>query len=286
MNQKYIILSLLLVLTIGVVAFNYANQLTALFAEGTVPNPGHPLNQIEGSENLATKAYVDDAIAGVSGSSHWTANGTNIYNSNSGNVGIGTVSPSAKLEVDGNIIASNPTAANHVATKDYVDNLAELTWPDGGQPGDTLIMGVTGPFWNSPLTWDPIIANRKTAFDCDQIGGTVFDTGGGKTICRYPGSDIPAGWTQAANWQRYSPASFGGDSCGWHMSTGPSTFANQTATLHSGGDIISGSVYGACTGDTAYWWSSEEVWESGVMAYALLSHTENTPTSRVEIGIY
>ncbi|MBU1251975.1 MAG: hypothetical protein KJ905_00740 [Nanoarchaeota archaeon] len=41
-----------------------------------------------------------------------------------GNVGIGTaagVTPSAKLEVNGNIIASVPTASNHVATKGYVD---------------------------------------------------------------------------------------------------------------------------------------------------------------------
>jgi len=40
---------------------------------------------------------------------------------NSGNVGIGTVSPNAKLHVAGNIIASSPTADNHVATKGYVD---------------------------------------------------------------------------------------------------------------------------------------------------------------------
>jgi len=38
-----------------------------------------------------------------------------------GNVGIGTTAPSAKLEVAGNIIASNPVSGNHVATKDYVD---------------------------------------------------------------------------------------------------------------------------------------------------------------------
>jgi len=39
-----------------------------------------------------------------------------------GNVGIGTTNPGAKLEVSGNIIASDPTADNHVATKAYVDS--------------------------------------------------------------------------------------------------------------------------------------------------------------------
>lgn len=52
----------------------------------------------------------------------WTAWNT-IMNANSGNVGIGTLSPTAKLHVSWNIIASTPTASNHVATKGYVDNI-------------------------------------------------------------------------------------------------------------------------------------------------------------------
>lgn len=48
-----------------------------------------------------------------------TVTGTSTF---TGNVGIGTASPGAKLEVNGNIIASTPTADNHVATKGYVDD--------------------------------------------------------------------------------------------------------------------------------------------------------------------
>lgn len=60
----------------------------------------------------------------------YLAGGTNRYgiyttgeqnNYFSGNVGIGTPTPGAKLEVAGNIIANSPTAANQVATKGYVD---------------------------------------------------------------------------------------------------------------------------------------------------------------------
>lgn len=109
----------MLVLTAGIITTNYANQLGALFAEGAAPNPGHALGEIEGGNDLATKTYVNDALSGISGS-NWIVSGSNIYRS-SGNVGIGTASPTAKLHVNGNIIASNPTAANHVATKDYVD---------------------------------------------------------------------------------------------------------------------------------------------------------------------
>ena len=39
----------------------------------------------------------------LSTTSTWTANGTNQYNALSGNVGIGTTSPSQKLDVSGNI---------------------------------------------------------------------------------------------------------------------------------------------------------------------------------------
>jgi len=38
-----------------------------------------------------------------------------------GNVGIGVTAPTVKLQVAGNIIAVDPTAANHVANKTYAD---------------------------------------------------------------------------------------------------------------------------------------------------------------------
>ena len=53
----------------------------------------------------------------VPGTGLWLANGNDIYNSNSGNVGIGTTSPAAKLEVantQADIIINSTTAGNSV----------------------------------------------------------------------------------------------------------------------------------------------------------------------------
>jgi hypothetical protein len=54
-----------------------------------------------GSTHATTKSYVDSLLAGGSGSTvgYWSMNGANINNSNSGNVGIGTAAPSAKLDI-------------------------------------------------------------------------------------------------------------------------------------------------------------------------------------------
>jgi hypothetical protein len=66
------------------------------------------------TDHAATKSYVDSTIGGGSGSTvgYWTMNGTNISNSNTGNVGIGTTAPVAKLDVNGVIKGTILASAN------------------------------------------------------------------------------------------------------------------------------------------------------------------------------
>ena len=47
--------------------------------------------------HAATRGYVNSTVAGSA--SKWITSGTNIYNANSGNVGIGTTNPTGKLEI-------------------------------------------------------------------------------------------------------------------------------------------------------------------------------------------
>lgn len=75
-----------------------------------------------GTENYLTKFTGSEEI----GSSA-------LYEDESGNLGIGTTSPGAELDVNGNIIALAPTDNNHVATKEYVDALSDDILTDTAQ---------------------------------------------------------------------------------------------------------------------------------------------------------
>lgn len=133
------------------------------------------------------------------------------------------------------------------------------------------------------LTWPGLIHNVN---DCQTIGGTIFDTGNG-TICRYPNGEIPEGWTQANDWQRYS-GGWGGDACGRHKSTGPTTWSDAPPIEYAAGSYVLHTPNLDCTSLNSYYWydfdaSVQMMKASKVRSYAM---DANPSSSRVEVGIY
>ncbi len=87
-----------------------------------------PKGTIVFDKDLNVMKYWDGTfwqpMNGGSGSSQWTTYGSGIYNSNSGNVGIGVSIPSAKLEINGTFKLTDGTeGVNKVLTSD-ADGLA------------------------------------------------------------------------------------------------------------------------------------------------------------------
>ena len=85
-------------------------------------NPAYNLD-VSGNINFSGNLYKNGNIYGLTGSSgnsSWTVSGNNIYNNNSGNVGINTSTPAYNLDVSGNANVSQTMTANSFnSSSDY-----------------------------------------------------------------------------------------------------------------------------------------------------------------------
>jgi len=110
-------------------------------------------------------------------SSQLKVNGNSLVVTSTGNVGIGTTSPQANLEVSGNIIAARPTTPEQLATKGYVDELIAQV--------EGIITGA-----------QPLVNGAHTQQECINAGGEVVDSDVTFKQCRFNASACPSGWTQ------------------------------------------------------------------------------------------
>ena len=170
-------------------------------------------------------------LGGASG--QWVDGGNNnIYNANSGNVGIGTTTPAAKLAVTGNITASeNITIGGDICNGQGIClNAAYQTNVIAGSnpscpTGQSILMKASGGTWytadNPAITsWNKVscganlnsggqpvillVNGYRTTQQCRDAGGQVMDAGGFK-FCSFgslanPVSSCPApyvsfGWS-------------------------------------------------------------------------------------------
>ena len=111
--------SLMLILAIAIVG-------VGVYALGAVPNPGHALSDLQvcGANEILQVNSAGNSWSCVNSS--WVASGSNIYY-NTGNVGIGTSSPSQKLTVNGNIQA---TAFYYSSDRNLKTNITDLSGSD------------------------------------------------------------------------------------------------------------------------------------------------------------
>jgi hypothetical protein len=97
--------------------------------------------------HAATRGYVNSAVAGSA--SKWITSGTNIYNANSGNVGIGTSSPGYKLTINGSIgtpDTNNPYLVLDSSSSggDNAEQSAQISLGESGRGSASLHLAYTG----------------------------------------------------------------------------------------------------------------------------------------------
>jgi hypothetical protein len=115
-------------------------------------------DKADGDNRLHIKTESGDTIS--IGNSEIEASSDNLsLQPDSGNVGIGTTSPSAKLEVAGNVIASTPTASNHLATKAYVDATISSSVQD---PRTRLLLHMDGTDGSTSFTNSSFFSHNIT----------------------------------------------------------------------------------------------------------------------------
>jgi len=121
---------------------------------GTAPNPGHLLSEISPPSPCVSGDVIgwdgtNLICTTSSGGNLWTQSGSSIYYNN-GNVGIGTTTPRVKLEVQGNILASNAIGIGTPTPAATLDVRGDIYFLTGRNNLYDTTNGLTGCSQNNP----------------------------------------------------------------------------------------------------------------------------------------
>ena len=111
--------------------------------------------QFTSSTQLVNKAYVDNVAYGSS--TFWTPIGNDLYNGNSGNVGIGTTTPASKLTVDGNLLVTGSSSVSGNQTITGTSNASTLS-----VTGTATLSGTTNLTSTTTLSGQTTLSGRTT----------------------------------------------------------------------------------------------------------------------------
>ncbi|OGD67731.1 hypothetical protein A2Z61_00015 [Candidatus Campbellbacteria bacterium RIFCSPLOWO2_02_35_12] len=172
-----------------VIAFTFALSINYIFAAWTGPIQAPPGGNTPTPVHIGTTNQVKDGGLGLNALSVF---GNGYFQDN---VGIGIVSPQAKLDVAGKIKVGDDSVSPTAGTIRWTGSDLEV---------------YDGSVWKSLTSGDTTIITSDVT-DCNNFGGNWVDSQG---VCYFPAAgECPSGWTQKESYSSTQGNTCAGKSC-------------------------------------------------------------------------